>query len=86
MQGSIENQMQSPELDRETARALVDAGFMPLEDYVRMFGQPSAPPRRPVMADMTIFAQGGALSWRASREARLKTTLRSAAGWRATYR
>ncbi len=27
-----------PGLDRATARALVDAGYMPLSDYVELFG------------------------------------------------
>jgi hypothetical protein len=27
-----------PQLDRETARALVDAGYMPLADYVAIYG------------------------------------------------
>ena len=27
-----------PELDRGTARALTEAGYMPLRDYIRMYG------------------------------------------------
>lgn len=30
----------APSLDRETARALVDAGYMPLKRYLEMFGDP----------------------------------------------
>jgi hypothetical protein len=29
-------------LDRETARALADAGFLPLDQYVEMFGEAPA--------------------------------------------
>jgi hypothetical protein len=29
----------SPELDRTSARALVDAGYMPLADYITAFGE-----------------------------------------------
>lgn len=31
-----------PELDRGTARALTEAGYMPLRDYIRMYGDVEA--------------------------------------------
>lgn len=42
--------MTNPKLDRETARALVDAGYMPMAEYVRLFG-PNRSDRSPTDAN-----------------------------------
>lgn len=40
-------------MDQDTARALVDAGYMPLRDYVAMFGNElTAPNTVPDLSDM----------------------------------
>jgi hypothetical protein len=41
----------SPALDRDLARALVDAGYMPLADYVALYGEDVVP--QPVQAEQT---------------------------------
>ena len=71
------------ELDRTTARALVDAGFMPLDEYVRLFSPPPpvSSPRRSNPAEL-VAAQSG----RPIRGGRMKANLRPAVGWRVTYR
>lgn len=40
-----------PSLDRETARALVEAGYMPLADYVALYGAEVAADRRLRLVD-----------------------------------
>lgn len=42
-----------PSMDRQTASALVDAGYMPLREYVQMFGdEVTAPETVPELDDM----------------------------------
>jgi hypothetical protein len=50
-----------PSLDRETARALVEAGYMPLSDYVAIYGAEAEQRREPgwslsVTARLTVAA------------------------------
>ena len=43
-------------LDRMTARALVEAGYMPLSDYVERFGEP-------YVDEVTLVPELEALNW-----------------------
>jgi hypothetical protein len=43
-----------PDLDRDTARALAEAGYMPLSEYIRMFGDELAASKTLLQAAVPI--------------------------------